>query len=142
MEEPKPASVVFAVPPPDLVPRKRKVMHLVLIGAGMVALNGFGALVSVAHVTAADPGIGRGAGPHDMESQAPNPHSNLIFRATGATSCRDCHRIGKSGDLLPRPIDNDLVKQLREKAKGVHGPGRFADCLRCHAGGSKGVEKY
>lgn len=142
MEEPKPSSVVFDVTPPDLVSRKRKVMHLVLIGAGMVALNGFGALVSVVQVTAADPGMGRGAGAHDIESQAPNPHSNLIFRATGATSCRDCHRIGTSGDLLPRPIDNDMVKQLREKAKGVHGPGRFADCLRCHAGGSKGVEKY
>lgn len=142
MEEPKPSSVVVDVTPPDLVPRKRKVMHLVLIGAGMVALNGFGALVPVVQVTAADPGMGRGSRVHDIESQAPNPHSNLIFRATGATSCRDCHRIGKSGDLVPRPIDNDMVKELREKAKGVHGPGRFADCLRCHAGGSKGVEKY
>lgn len=142
MEEPKPSSAVFDVTPPDLVPRKRKVRHLVLIGAGMVALNDFGALASVVQVTAADPGMGRGSEARDIESQAPNPHGNLIFRATGATSCRDCHRIGKSGDLLPRPIDNDMVKQLREKAKGVHGPGRFADCLRCHAGGSKGVEKY
>ena len=26
------------------------------------------------------------------DSQQGNPHSDLIFRATGATSCRDCHR--------------------------------------------------
>ncbi|HEU4686502.1 MAG TPA: hypothetical protein VFS39_18490 [Nitrospira sp.] len=73
---------------------------------------------------------------------ASNPHSDLIFRATGARACSDCHGIGKSGALLPQPLDNDLVRKLRDKAKGVHGPGRFADCLRCHAGGSKGVEKY
>jgi hypothetical protein len=74
--------------------------------------------------------------------QRPNPHSDLIFRATGANSCRDCHGIEKSGALMSRPLDNDLVRTLRDKAKGIHGPGRFADCLRCHAGGSKGVEKY
>jgi hypothetical protein len=71
-----------------------------------------------------------------------NPHSDLIFRATGAVSCRDCHRIGNNGDLAPQPIDNNLVRSLREKAKGIHGPGRFADCLRCHAGGSLGAGKY
>ena len=77
-----------------------------------------------------------------MADQTPNPHSDLIFRATGAHSCRDCHGIEKSGAFLSRPLDNDLVRTLRDKAKGIHGPGRFADCLRCHAGGSKGVEKY
>jgi hypothetical protein len=82
------------------------------------------------------------ATPPSAGSQMLNPHSDLIFRATGATSCRDCHRIGKSGVLNPLTIENDLVRNLREKAKGIHGPGRFADCLRCHAGGSKGVEKY
>jgi hypothetical protein len=34
------------------------------------------------------------------------------------------------------------VIKLRGKAKGIHGPGRFADCLRCHAGGRKDVEQY
>jgi hypothetical protein len=76
------------------------------------------------------------------DAAMPNPHSDLIFRATGARSCQDCHRIEKAGVLNPRPIENTLVTTLRGKAKGVHGPGRFADCLRCHAGGSKGVEKY
>lgn len=74
--------------------------------------------------------------------QTMNPHSDLIFRTTGATSCRDCHRAERDNSLSPRTLDNDLVRNLRTKAKGVHGPGRFADCLRCHAGGRKGVEKY
>jgi hypothetical protein len=77
-----------------------------------------------------------------LPTELPNPHSDLIFRATGARSCRDCHGIDKAGALSPRPIENTLVTTLRGKAKGIHGPGRFADCLRCHAGGSKGVEKY
>ncbi len=71
-----------------------------------------------------------------------NPHSDLIFRATGATSCWDCHRAERDQSLSPRTLDNELVRNLRSKAKGIHGPGRFADCLRCHAGGRKGVEKY
>jgi cytochrome c2 len=77
-----------------------------------------------------------------MIDHTPNPHSDLIFRATGATSCTDCHALDKSGAMIAHPLDNDLVRKLRDKAKGIHGPGRFADCLRCHAGGSKGVEKY
>jgi hypothetical protein len=71
-----------------------------------------------------------------------NPHSDLIFRATGATSCLDCHRAGKEGEISGQVRDNELVRNLKAKAKGIHGPGRFADCLRCHAGGDKGVEKY
>ncbi len=71
-----------------------------------------------------------------------NPHSDLIFRATGATRCLDCHRAGKEGAISPQVQDNQLVQDLKAKAKGIHGPGRFADCLRCHAGGNKGVEKY
>lgn len=71
-----------------------------------------------------------------------NPHSDLIFRATGAKTCWDCHRAERDRSLSPRTLDNDLVRNLRSKAKGVHGPGRFADCLRCHAGGKQGVEKY
>lgn len=74
--------------------------------------------------------------------QTINPHSDLIFRATGAKTCRDCHREERDQSLSPRTLDNDLVRNLRSKAKGIHGPGRFADCLRCHAGGRKGVEKY
>jgi hypothetical protein len=104
----------------------------------MVALN----LVSPPHAGIAHSETGRPIGNRDTENQTPNPHSDLIFRATGANSCADCHGIGKSGGLIAQPLDNDLVRKLRDKAKGIHGPGRFADCLRCHAGGSKGVEKY
>ena len=78
----------------------------------------------------------------DAGGMAGNPHSDLIFRATGATTCLDCHRAGKEGALSPQVQDNALVQELKAKAKGIHGPGRFADCLRCHAGGNKGVEKY
>ncbi|MCW5800396.1 MAG: hypothetical protein KIT40_18040 [Nitrospira sp.] len=78
----------------------------------------------------------------DNAGTMPNPHSDLIFRATGATKCLDCHRAGKEGVISPQVQDNQLVQDLKAKAKGIHGPGRFADCLRCHAGGSKGVEKY
>ncbi|TKB82639.1 MAG: hypothetical protein E8D44_11470 [Nitrospira sp.] len=74
--------------------------------------------------------------------QTINPHSDLIFRATGAKTCRDCHQAERDQSLSPRTLDNDLVRNLRSKAKGIHGPGRFADCLRCHAGGRKGVEQY
>lgn len=78
----------------------------------------------------------------DTGGMPANPHSDLIFRATGAATCLDCHRAGKEGMLSPQVQDNVLVQELKAKAKGVHGPGRFADCLRCHAGGNKGVEKY
>ncbi len=71
-----------------------------------------------------------------------NPHSDLIFRATGATSCMDCHRTDRTGRLIERVSENATVQTLRAKAKGIHGPGRFADCLRCYAGGERGVEKY
>ena len=78
----------------------------------------------------------------DSSGMPANPHSDLIFRATGATTCVDCHRAGKDGLMLTQVQDNQLVQDLKAKAKGIHGPGRFADCLRCHAGGNKGVEKY
>ncbi|HLZ33904.1 MAG TPA: hypothetical protein VKP13_07795 [Nitrospira sp.] len=110
-----------------------------LLGVGATLLSGAGTLMPA---VGADSGAGRDAGTKATDSQLSNPHSDLIFRATGATTCRDCHQIDKSGSLSSRAIDNDLTRNLRAKAKGIHGPGRFADCLRCHAGGSKGVEKY
>ena len=88
-------------------------------------------------------GLGdRGILAQHTDSALSNPHSDLIFRATGATSCRDCHRQGRDGGLSATVQDNELVRGLKAKAPGVHGSGRFADCLRCHAGGDKGVEKY
>ena len=41
--------------------------------------------------------------------------------------------LGKEGALIPQAQDNALVRELKAKAKGIHGPGRFVDCLRCHA---------
>lgn len=78
----------------------------------------------------------------DPGGMVANPHSDLIFRATGAKVCTDCHRADKKGQVTVQVQDNALVQELKAKAKGIHGPGRFADCLRCHAGGSKYVEKY
>lgn len=83
-----------------------------------------------------------GARVADTGGMVVNPHSDLIFRATGAKQCTDCHRVDKEGRLASQALDNVLVQDLKGKAKGIHGPGRFADCLRCHAGGDKGVEKY
>lgn len=65
---------------------------------------------------------------------AVNPHSDFIFRVTGAASCRDCHAAGGKGAHYGL-LDNQVVRQLVARGKGAHGPGRFADCLRCHAGG-------
>ena len=78
----------------------------------------------------------------DSGDMVVNPHSDLVFRATGAKVCTDCHRVDKEGRVTSQALDNALVQDLKAKAKGIHGPGRFADCLRCHAGGDKGVEKY
>lgn len=114
---------------------------VVLVIAGVASFGGKGVLVSSAPVR---------AGYHlvviadrsGAEGGLLNPHSDLIFRATGATSCLDCHRAGRDGRFIAQVQDNAKVQELKAKAKGIHGPGRFADCLRCHAGGDKGVEKY
>lgn len=103
---------------------------------GTYALPDRGASLSQAELRAA------GLTVADTGGMAVNPHSDLIFRATGATRCLDCHRAGKEGHITAQVQDNALVQELKAKAKGIHGPGRFADCLRCHAGGNKGVEKY
>lgn len=122
--------------------RRVGLLVVLLIVAGGTWVRGGVSQVVIPRSLAADQReVGQPNSP-SVGSQMLNPHSDLIFRTTGATSCKDCHRVGKSGDLSPLTIDNDLVRNLREKAKGIHGPGRFADCLRCHAGGSKGVEKY
>jgi len=115
---------------------------VLLIASSGAWLTGEYCQTAISTAWAADRPITAESSPPGGESRALNPHSDLIFRATGATSYQDCHRLGNSGTLGPQPLDNNLVRNLREKAKGIHGPGRFADCLRCHAGGSKGVEKY
>lgn len=71
-----------------------------------------------------------------------NPHGELIFRATGATSCSDCHVIkagaGKQAGTLLR---NEYVERLFRKGEGAHRAGHFANCLKCHRGGQLDVEE-
>ncbi|MBA3965228.1 MAG: hypothetical protein H0X47_05550 [Nitrospirales bacterium] len=71
-----------------------------------------------------------------------NPHGELIFRATGATSCSDCHVIkagaGKQVGALQRSA---YVERLIQKGEGAHRLGHFAKCLKCHRGGQLDVEE-
>ncbi|WP_447962423.1 hypothetical protein [Nitrospira sp. Ecomares 2.1] len=71
-----------------------------------------------------------------------NPHGELIFRATGATSCSDCHviqaRAGKPDGTLQR---NAYVERLIQKGEGAHQLGHFAQCLKCHRGGQLDIEE-
>ena len=66
---------------------------------------------------------------------SPNPHGDLVYKATRATMCSDCHGAPKRQDLPPPVLNTEPVRELIAKGKGNHGPGRFADCFRCHAGG-------
>jgi hypothetical protein len=113
-----------------------------LMVAGWAPMSGGSLQTAMPAAFAADQGVAGESEPPGAGSQVLNPHSDLIFRATGAKSCRDCHRAERDSSLSRQVFDNDLVRNLRSKAKGIHGPGRFADCLRCHAGGRKGVERY
>ena len=115
------------------------VIAAVLLSVGVASFGVTSGLVSVVLVRAADHPVVVGDRP-GAEAGLLNPHSDLIFRATGATSCLNCHRTNREGRLTARVQDNAKVQELKAKAKGIHGPGRFADCLRCHAGGDKGVE--
>ena len=115
---------------------------VLLIVVGVIWVSGGSSRTVTTAALAADQPVTGEVEPPGVGSQALNPHSDLIFRATGAKSCRDCHRTERDNSLSPQVMDNELVRTLRSKAKGIHGPGRFADCLRCHAGGRKGVEKY
>ena len=118
------------------------ILVALLMVAGGAWVSGGSSWTAMSAALAADQSIEEEAEPLGAGSQMLNPHSDLIFRATGAKSCLDCHRVERDNSLSPQVLENDLVRNLRSKAKGIHGPGRFADCLRCHAGGRKGVEKY
>ena len=117
------------------------VIAAVLLSVGVASFGVTKGLVSVVPVWAADHLVVIADRPR-AEGGLLNPHSDLIFRATGTTSCLDCHSVGRDGNLTAHVQNNAKVQELKAKAKGIHGPGRFADCLRCHAGGYKGVEKY
>jgi len=62
-----------------------------------------------------------------------NPHGDLVFRATGTKFCSDCHSSSVAKGAKLTVLDNEAVRSLKAKGKGAHGPGRFADCLQCHA---------
>ncbi len=64
-----------------------------------------------------------------------NPHGEFIFRATGAGSCTACHEFGNRVAAKPALRDELVVRQLYEKGRGAHRPGRMGDCLSCHGGG-------
>lgn len=85
--------------------------------------------------------VSRASGQEALEGGAVNPHGDVVFRATGTSSCRDCHASDPDGRLRPKPEDNEAVRALVAKGKGAHGPGRFADCFRCHPGGRTGAER-
>jgi len=96
------------------------------------------ALASIA-ATASEEEVDRdSSGRHTLGPGIISPHGDLIFRATGTTSCRDCHRLDR--DVRVVVLDTAPVRKLIDKGRGNHGPGRFADCFRCHAGGTKGIE--
>lgn len=64
------------------------------------------------------------------------------LRATGATSCSDCHVIKawavKQVGTLQRSA---YVERLIQKGEGAHRLGHFAKCLKCHRGGQLDVEE-
>lgn len=64
-----------------------------------------------------------------------NPHGAFIFRATEASSCNACHEFGNRVADKPALRDERVVRQLYEKGRGAHRPGRMRDCLSCHGGG-------
>ncbi len=126
---------------PDPTLRRLLVHSMTFLLVGIAWSIG-GALAQPLSAGAIGPQAVGAEGSPAVDGQPLNPHSDLIFRATGAKACGDCHLVDRDGALRHHVVDNDLVRWLRARAKGIHGPGRFADCLRCHAGGRVGVERY
>ncbi len=71
-----------------------------------------------------------------------NPHGEFIFRATGASSCSDCHtmKTGKN-KIQSGLLQNARVRHLIEEGEGAHQLGKFATCLKCHVGGQLDIEE-
>ncbi|MDH5428927.1 MAG: hypothetical protein OEZ57_05745 [Nitrospirota bacterium] len=70
-----------------------------------------------------------------------NPHGEFIFRATGATSCSDCHVMEPGeGNKRMSLRSNARVSHIIEEGDGAHRIGHFAKCLNCHRGGQLDVE--
>ncbi|WP_447976913.1 hypothetical protein [Candidatus Nitrospira bockiana] len=116
----------------------RLALRWLLAGAWIAAL----ACLPIVQAGAARDGPGDESGPAEDEigEGLLSPHGDLVFRATGVKTCSACHTRGAGARLTV--LDSPPVRDLIAKGRGAHGPGRFADCFRCHAGGRKGVERY
>lgn len=77
----------------------------------------------------------RGGLGHITEQTKMNPHGELVFRATGASSCTACHEIGARGAAKLTLRDVSIVRRLYEKGRGAHQRGSMAECLACHSTG-------
>lgn len=64
-----------------------------------------------------------------------NPHGELVFRATGARTCVDCHAFPDGLGSRPTVLANALVRDLIEEGEGAHRRGGFARCADCHGSG-------
>ena len=62
-----------------------------------------------------------------------NPHGEFIFRATGTTSCSDCHLLATGDDGMKMPLlSHSGVRNIIKEGEGAHRMGHFAKCLNCH----------
>ncbi|HRB82444.1 MAG TPA: cytochrome c3 family protein [Nitrospira sp.] len=78
----------------------------------------------------------RGALAQITERTRTSPHGEFVFRATGTSSCTDCHEFGARVATKPTLRDEPIVRRLYEKGGGAHQPGRMAECLACHGRGA------
>ncbi|OYT24198.1 MAG: hypothetical protein CCU27_05445 [Nitrospira sp. UW-LDO-02] len=78
----------------------------------------------------------RGALAQITERTRTNPHGEFVFRATGTSSCTACHEFGARVATKPTLRDEPIVRQLYERGRGAHQPGRIAECLACHGRGA------
>lgn len=69
-----------------------------------------------------------------------NPHGELVFRATDAGSCADCHAFPDGLGGRPTVLNNPLVGNLIEDGEGTHRRGGFARCEDCHSSGRGEVD--
>ena len=79
----------------------------------------------------------RGALAQITEQTRMNPHGELVFRGTGATSCMACHEFGVRVATTPRLRDEPIARRLYERGRGAHRPGHMRECLLCHGGGGE-----
>ncbi len=71
-----------------------------------------------------------------------NPHGEFIFRATGATSCSDCHVMDSGEEEKKMSLrSNSRVSHIIEEGEGAHRIGHFAKCLNCHRGGQLDIDE-